>query len=70
MEDYLQNLREKKVDALRELAKEERWLAAQILAKHGQGVRPSWVSAELAIHYERARNYDLRATQIEMGSPI
>ncbi len=56
-------------DHLRKAAQRERDAAQRIIDQYGQGVRPGWVSTDLAIHYERARQYDLRATQIEAGSP-
>ena len=56
-----------KVDAatLREMAALNEKAAQQLLDQYGSGVRPSWVSAELAIYWDRSARYIEQAEQLE-----
>jgi len=39
--------------------------AADLIAQYGHGVRPSWVSTELALAQDQARRYTLLAKELE-----
>lgn len=49
----------------RKMAELEDAAAAELVARHGTGVRPSYVSAELAIHWDRAARYIAAAEELE-----
>jgi hypothetical protein len=50
----------------RKMAQGKRDEAQRLIDQYGQGVRPSWVSTDLALAYEAARRYDNTATTLEM----
>lgn len=56
-----------KIDAqtYRTMAELEDKAAQQLIERHGRGVRPSWVSAELAIHWDRSARYIAAAEELE-----
>lgn len=56
-----------KIDAqtYRTMAELEDKAAQQLIERHGRGVRPSWVSSELAIHWDRSARYIAAAEELE-----
>lgn len=56
-----------KIDAqtYRTMAELEDKVAQQLIDRYGRGVRPSWVSAELAIHWDRSARYIAAAEELE-----
>ena len=57
-----------KIDAAtyRKMAELEDAAAAELIARHGTGVRPSWVSAALAIHWDRSDRYIAKARLLDI----
>jgi len=54
-----------KANSLRGQAQHYRGEADRLIAQYGQGVRPSWVSAEVSIARHKADLLDAEADQIE-----
>lgn len=54
----------------RKAAQGKRDEAQRLIDRYGQGVRPSWVSTDLALAYDAARRYDNAATTLEQHPEI
>lgn len=58
------------VKQLRRLAAASEASADDLLYKYGHGVRPSWVSSEVASHGERADRYLRAAARVSMEAAV
>jgi hypothetical protein len=56
-----------KIDAqtYRTMAELEDKAAQELIDRYGTGIRPSWVSSEVALHFDRSTRYYAAAEELE-----